>query len=193
MHGHRLVVFSIYTVQLESFQLLTHLTSAVCLCGASVGIIFTRLHLLFEEYLLFSFFSRKLALFACKTSHSEARHGDCVDCNLPAHTVIWLHVVLVVDCDVKGVLSVCHPYFPSTPGVSQSVDRKREWLKCLIHIWFSYCVHTRLHTPVKPERPTCLWLFWQNSVFSSWKRRIPPWLGVQPPSCPGQWLSHRQG
>lgn len=72
----------------RAFQLLTHLTSAVCLRGASVGIIFTRLHLLFEEYLLFSFFSRKLVLFACKTSHLEARHGDCGDCNLPAHTVI---------------------------------------------------------------------------------------------------------
>lgn len=137
-------VFSIYTVQLERFQLLIHLTSAVCLCGASIGIIFT-LHLLFEENLLFSIFSRKLALFACKTSHSEARHGDCGDCNLPARTVIWLHVVLAVDCDVKGTSARCvSPVLPLNP------ERLAEcWQKeGMAQVPYSYLVFLlRTHTP----------------------------------------------
>lgn len=132
------LVFSIYTVQLESFQLLIHLTSAVCLCGASVGIIFTLLHLLFEEYLLFSIFSGKLALFACKTSHSEARHGDCGDCNLPAHTVIWLHVVLAVDCDVKGT---------SVTRTSPQVCWQKEGMG-MAQLPYAYLVFLlRTHTP----------------------------------------------
>lgn len=64
-------------------------------------------------------------------------------CNPPAHRVIGLHVVLAVNRDVESPSVRCVSGRTSPPSwETQSVDRKRERLGWLIHIWFSYRTHT---------------------------------------------------
>lgn len=137
--------------------------------GASLSIV--------EVYLLFSTFSRKWTLFACKTSHLEAWQGEYVDCNLPfTHSNVITHF----DCILWSSASECITFFTHTSPQSretQIVDTRRARLVCLIHIGFSL-LH-RTHTPA---------LQWNMSVPHAfgWIQSLVPgnglllWVGVQP-------------